>query len=298
MTHRVASLAVAVLLVLSGCSGVADLAATDTPAGDGDSWQVEVVEVVDGDTLKVEFPDGTVENVRLLGVDTPEVHVANTPDEFEGIPETEAGERWLRDWGHKASEFARTELAGKTIRLETDPKADRRGSYGRLLVYVYADGENFNRQLLAQGYARMYDSTFSQRDDFLATEEQAREDRVGLWDYGEPSSQGPLAVVDVNADAEGADGENLNDEYVVLENTGDADLDLSGWTLTDAVGKTYTFPDGFTLAPGERVTVHSGSGTDTDTDLYWGAGSPVWNNGGDTVIVEKADGSLVVSYEY
>src|SRR6056297_1742341 len=40
---------------------------------------VTVVEVVDGDTMDVRFENGTVERVRLLGVDTPEVYGGNDP---------------------------------------------------------------------------------------------------------------------------------------------------------------------------------------------------------------------------
>jgi competence protein ComEC len=112
---------------------------------------------------------------------------------------------------------------------------------------------------------------------------------------GAPAS---LAVADINADAAGDDRENLNDEYVVFENTGEESLDLSGWTVEDEVGQTYTFPDGTTLDSGATVTLHTGSGTDTDTDLYWGSGSPIWNNDGDTVIVRTPDGTVVVEKSY
>ena len=111
-------------------------------------------------------------------------------------------------------------------------------------------------------------------------------------------SNGTLAVAAINADAAGNDGENLNDEYVVFENAGAEPLDLSGWTVEDEVGKRYVVPDGVTLAPGETLTLRTGSGTDTDGELYWGAGSPVWNNGGDTVIVANATGDRVLTESY
>ncbi|MGM0718804.1 MAG: lamin tail domain-containing protein, partial [Halobacteriota archaeon] len=108
-----------------------------------------------------------------------------------------------------------------------------------------------------------------------------------------------LEVATINADAEGDDGENLNDEYVVFENTGDEAIDLSGWTVKDEAAHSYEFPQGFTLDAGATVTLRTGSGTDTDTELYWGSGSPIWNNAGDTVILSNADGEhvLEVSYE-
>jgi len=89
-----------------------------------------------------------------------------------------------------------------------------------------------------------------------------------------------------DVDAAGDDRANRNDEYVVFENTDSSTLDLSGWTVTDAAD--HTVPDGTTLAPGEPLTLHTGSGDDTASDRYWGSGSPIWNNGGDTVTVRNS----------
>ena len=112
------------------------------------------------------------------------------------------------------------------------------------------------------------------------------------------SNTSTLAVVEINADAEGRDGDNLNDEYVVFENTGSETLDLSGWTVADDADHTYTIPDGFTLGPDETVTLYTGSGTATDSELYWGSGSPIWNNDGDTVIVTTDEGDRVLEESY
>ncbi|MDB2271594.1 lamin tail domain-containing protein [Halorubrum ezzemoulense] len=129
------------------------------------------------------------------------------------------------------------------------------------------------------------------------------DDDGGDTDGGdETASTDPAAALEVaaiNADAEGDDGENLNDEYVVFENAGDEPIDLSGWTVADEAAHSYAFPEGYTLDAGATVTLRTGSGADTDAELYWGAGSPVWNNAGDTVILSNAAGErvLAVSYE-
>ena len=107
-----------------------------------------------------------------------------------------------------------------------------------------------------------------------------------------------LAVADINADSEGNDRENLNDEYIVFENTGSETLDMSGWTVADDADHTYTVPDGFTLGPGETVTLYTGSGTATESELYWGSGSPIWNNDGDTVIVTTTEDDRVLEESY
>ncbi|MEF8842536.1 MAG: lamin tail domain-containing protein [Haloarculaceae archaeon] len=315
------ALALVVFAVLAGCAGgvpgpapgeggeAAVAGGTPTIAGEG--FRVTVVRVVDGDTMEIRFGNGTADTVRLLGVDTPEVHSSNTPGEFDGVPETEAGERCLRRYGDRASAFAEERLADATVRLRFDPDSDRRGYYGRLLGYLVVDGENFNRLLLEEGLARVYESTFTERERFREAESAARSAGTGLWACANDTaagatatatpatgqSDGRMSVVEINADAEGNDNENLNDEYVVLENTGAEDFDLSGWTVSDAAGHGYTF-DSFTLQPGERVTLYTGSGTDTGTSVYWGRSSAVWNNDGDTVTVRDADGDVVAERSY
>jgi len=109
---------------------------------------------------------------------------------------------------------------------------------------------------------------------------------------------GRLTLVTVHADAAGDDRNALRDEYLVVANTGSETLDLSGWTVSDAAGATYTVPSGVTLAPGATLTLRTGVGTDTDTDRYWGSARPVWNNDGDTVTVRTADGDVVLQEAY
>lgn len=270
-------------------------------------WTVTVVQVVDGDTFTVRFSDGRTDDVRLLGVDTPEVHADNNPDEFEGIPDTEASRDWLRDWGHKASEFARAEIGDTDVRITVDETADRRDKYGRLLVYVHLpDGTVFNEELLAKGYARVYDTSFAQRPAFETAEQQAQRNDVGLWGFTaqttttttEEDNEGQLAVASIQADAPGNDHENLNEEYIVFENTGDVPLDLSGWSVRDEADHGYRFPSEFVLDPGDQVTLYTGSGTNTQAELYWGSGRAIWNNGGDTIIVTDDEGEIAIRKEY
>jgi micrococcal nuclease len=310
------SLCLAVLAVLAGCSAGAPAAPPEddgTTTVPGEHVRVTITRVVDGDTVEISYGNGTADTVRLLGVDTPEIHSANTPGEFESVPETAAGENCLRRYGERASAFAEERLAGERVTLRFDPESDRRGYYGRLLGYLIVDGENFNRELLDDGLARVYDSSFTLRERFEEVESDARANGTGLWacatDTGagatatvEPgngagSSNGRLRIVEVNADAEGDDNENLGDEYVVLENTGTDPLDLSGWTVTDEAGHRYAFGE-FTLGPGDRVTLHTGHGSDTATSVYWGRSGAVWNNGGDTVTVRDVEGDVVAERSY
>ncbi|WP_415381661.1 lamin tail domain-containing protein [Halosimplex sp. TS25] len=207
-----AVVAVTVLAVLSGCAGfsvdVGESAGGSTaPAPDvANGTTATVVEVVDGDTVDVRYRNGSTDTVRLLGVDTPEVHVDNDPAEYEGVPDTDAGAACLEAAGENASAFAREWLAGERVTLVVDPVADRRDRYDRLLAYVHvgapageevpanetaADGGiDFNQRLVATGHARVYDSTFARSDGYYAAESEAQDARRGLWRCRTPGSGG------------------------------------------------------------------------------------------------------------
>lgn len=136
-----------------------------------------VVDVADGDTLDVKF-NGSVETVRLIGVDTPETFGKVNPGEF-GVEDTEKGRECLSGWAGKASDRTK-ELEGKQVRLLHE---NQRGSYGRLLGYIYRENRSrsYNYFLVKQGYARVYDSRFSQRASFLEAQESAKAQEKGLW---------------------------------------------------------------------------------------------------------------------
>jgi phosphatidylserine/phosphatidylglycerophosphate/cardiolipin synthase-like enzyme len=86
-------------------------------------------------------------------------------------------------------------------------------------------------------------------------------------------------------------------EYVEIENTSAAALDMSGWTLRDLAGTTYTLPN-FTLAAGAKVRVWTNSGTNDAANLYWGRTQAVWNNTGDTAFLRDTQGRLISQYVY
>jgi hypothetical protein len=74
---------------------------------------------------------------------------------------------------------------------------------------------------------------------------------------------------------------HLNEEMVVLRNTGATTRRIHNWLVRDRAGNRYRIPDGFRLGPGRYVRIHTGRGTDDGNDLYWGRTRYVWNNGGD-----------------
>jgi micrococcal nuclease len=100
-----------------------------------------VTRVVDGDTLHVRV-HGQDETVRLLGIDTPELHRPGTPVEC----------------GARAAARAMEALAdGARVKLYADPSQDRRDRYGRLLAYaVTTGGVDLGEAMVRRGWAKVY----------------------------------------------------------------------------------------------------------------------------------------------
>lgn len=184
-TSTIVSRGVVVVVLLglvAGCSAISDIPIeveyeTETTS---EPVQVQVQYVVDGDTIVVVFPDGHEDTVRLLGVDTPEDGDTN-PSEFEEVPDTEAGRTCLRTWSDRATAYLQDIVAGKTITLKFDAIADRRGYYDRLLAYVVLNNSTINRQLIAEGYARLYDSSFEAQMTYASLEQEAQSANRGVW---------------------------------------------------------------------------------------------------------------------
>lgn len=86
---------------------------------------------------------------------------------------------------------------------------------------------------------------------------------------------------------------DLAGEMVQVVNQGPF-VRLAGWTLSDEQGNVYTFPD-FSLWGGGAVNVHTASGPNTITDLYWGQPNAVWD-AGELVTLNDAEGTPIATY--
>ena len=90
------------------------------------------------------------------------------------------------------------------------------------------------------------------------------------------------------------DGGSLSQELVILTNIG-AKVNLAGWTRVDSEGRKFTFPD-LTLLTSAEVKVHTTSGTNTATDLYWGQTTPRWGASGTVAYLRDPADKLIATY--
>lgn len=156
-----------------GWFGAAEQAAETLQPG-----QYHVTRYIDGDTIEVDM-NGSVETIRLIGVDTPETHKPNTP---------------VQCYGPEAAGYTKQIIsaAGDTVRLGADPYSTNRDRYNRLLRYVYLpDGTLVEEQLILNGYGFYYPYfPFTKSSQFQKDEEQAIASKKGLWANCKPISSG------------------------------------------------------------------------------------------------------------
>jgi hypothetical protein len=115
-----------------------------------------------------------------------------------------------------------------------------------------------------------------------------------------PASLGAIRIAKIYFDSPGSDGgsnSSLNAEWIRLKNTGSSGKSLQGWKIRDAAGHVYTFGT-YTLGAGKTVTIHTGSGSNTAWNRYWGQDWYVWNNDGDTAKLKNKAGTLIDKCSY
>ena len=128
---------------------------------------VELVKTIDGDTIKVIY-EGKEQNLRYLLIDTPET---NHP---------QLGKQPL---GEKAKDRNNELVKNGKIEIEFDI-GERVDKYGRLLAYVYIDGESVQEKLIEEGLARVgyvYPPNTRHLDSFENAQDRAKEAGIGIW---------------------------------------------------------------------------------------------------------------------
>lgn len=124
-----------------------------------------VVRAVDGDTIEVQV-EGRREDVRYIGVDTPETVKPGTP---------------VQCFGPRAHRFNAALVTHRRVRLELG--VEQRDVYGRLLAYVHLGHRFVNAELVRRGLARTLtiapNDRFARR--FKRLEMAAARTGRGLW---------------------------------------------------------------------------------------------------------------------
>jgi micrococcal nuclease len=129
-------------------------------------FEAVVARVIDGDTVVTD----SGEKIRLLGVDTPELHHPDFPEQ---------------PFAKEARQYVVERIGGKKCVFEyTD--MDHYDKYGRTLAFIYIDGDLVNSELVKKGFGYASPNKYlSKTREFLILENIARKFRSGLWEYQE-----------------------------------------------------------------------------------------------------------------
>lgn len=141
-----------------------------------EKFEVEFNKCVDGDTFKV-LIDNEVKTVRMLAVDTPETVKPGTD---------------VQPYGKEASDYTCDRLSNASkIELEYDSNSSKADKYGRLLAWVYVDGEMLQKELISLGYAKVayIYGKYSYLDELYSIEEKIANDKIGIWSEEEYISE-------------------------------------------------------------------------------------------------------------
>lgn len=110
-----------------------------------------------------------------------------------------------------------------------------------------------------------------------------------------PTGLEGLLAITVHTDH---DRENLNDEYVVIENRSRTRLGIGLWRLCDLSSRCFRFPPGASIAAGRRAVVYTGYGSTDGVSFFMNNGRSVWNNNGDEATLFDGGGNTIVRYVY
>jgi endonuclease YncB( thermonuclease family) len=142
------------------------------PAKELEGQTVDVVRVIDGDTIVIRTTAGQQEHVRLRGIDAPELANEDRPAHF---------------WGPEATDYLKKRIDRQRVILQIDG-TEPRDRYGRLLAFVYQPEHTcVNLDLVRDGqaYADRRFTSFM-RSQLEQAETEARKRERGLWKQVKP----------------------------------------------------------------------------------------------------------------
>lgn len=122
-------------------------------------------QVSDGDTFSVQLDNGLFAEIRINGIDAPEL---------------------AQPFGEESKNYLNQKLVDKKMFIVA-PEKDK---YGRYLGNVYVNYESVAEKMLAAGMAYHY-KDFNQDKTLAALEQQAKNQKIGLWSLPEKEQVAP-----------------------------------------------------------------------------------------------------------
>ena len=144
-------------------------------------YTTSVLDVVDGDTIEVEWFGG-VSRLRLVGIDTLETrHNKKLREQAAewGLSEAEAYEL-----GQKAKKITQDRLIGQLVTIQFPSGEIERDAFGRLLAYVFHNESDYGLFLVQQGLAYTRKESHIRERYYEWPMVQSRNDGMGIHKNG------------------------------------------------------------------------------------------------------------------
>ena len=87
----------------------------------------------------------------------------------------------------------------------------------------------------------------------------------------------------------------LPEEAVSIANLGNRAVALQGWTLSDPAGRVFTFGQVTLFGDGAAILVHTETGQNDASNLYWGLEQAIWSSG-TLVTLKNTEGVIQAQY--
>lgn len=145
--------------------------------------------------------------------------------------------------------------------------------YHRFLARASTD-KDLNKEIIKLGLGSTFLVHKSDLDSFSKAQEEAIRGQRGLWKKSKHFGCFKTKI-------------NDKEEKVILTNIC-PEINLDSWILKDESRKEYRFSE----TNAGSITLHSYTGEDQGSSLYWNLNQDVWNNGRDTLFLFDNAGGL------
>lgn len=135
-----------------------------------DREKMELIKVIDWDTVKIKTKENKEENIRMIGLDAPEKSTTRY---------------WYTEcfWNEATSHINEILSWITAIQVEQDPTQWETDKYWRLLWYVFLSWNNINQKMIEDGYwfEYTYNLPYKYQKEFKKAEKSARINKLWLW---------------------------------------------------------------------------------------------------------------------
>ena len=195
--------------------------------------------------------------IRLLNINTPEKNSHNYELSID----------FLRPLINKSVEL---EI------IETD-------KYDRILARVYTqEDEYLNLKLVEKGFASKFLVREEELEKFVKAESKAIELELGIWKKSDYFACLESVILP-------------EEEKIIITNNCHK-INMLNFILKDESRKQYEFKN-IEIDTSKPITLHSGKGSDNETDIFWNIEN-VWNNNRDTLYLFDSKGKITHYHPY